>query len=111
VTLIIAGTTAYDQNDAALSAILAEWTSSRRYAERVENLRSGQGPILNRTGIKLREGTTVVDDDEVDQLFGGGGSDWLLYDLANDQVQGKKPHEAVKLTTVDAFMGIVHFPR
>jgi Ca2+-binding RTX toxin-like protein len=93
--LQIAGTTAYDDNDTALQSILAEWTSSRSYDKRVANLRSGAGPLLSPTGIRLKKGTTVLDDAAVDTLHGGAGLDWYLFDLAQDQVRDKKKTEAV----------------
>ena len=41
--ILVAGSTIHDESQDALSAILAEWTSSNSYATRVNNLRSGGG--------------------------------------------------------------------
>ena len=42
----IAGSTVYDGNLAALSRIMAEWTSGHTYSERVANLQNGSGDDL-----------------------------------------------------------------
>jgi Ca2+-binding RTX toxin-like protein len=92
--LLIAGTTAYDDNDDALLAILAEWTSSRTYAQRVANLRNAGGPVLGDSGIKLQRGETVFDDTEVDTLLGGADLDWLFFDPTRDRAWDKLGSEA-----------------
>jgi Ca2+-binding RTX toxin-like protein len=91
--LLIAGWTVYDDDDAALERIAQEWTSSRKYRDRVANLRSATGPVLEATGIKLQKGVTVFDDAEVDKLLGGGDLDWLLYDLSRDRALDKSRSE------------------
>ncbi len=82
--LIVAGTTAFDANRAALSTILAEWASTRSYALRVANIGgTGTGTRLNGNNF-LRTGT-VLDDAAVDSLVGGVATlDWLLYNLLQD---------------------------
>ena len=69
-------------------AILEEWMATGRYENRVENIRTGTGPNLEATGIKLEQGTTVFDDGELDEIIGAHGKDWLFYDpieaLASD---------------------------
>src|SRR5262249_46645463 len=46
--ILIGGRTAFDGNEAALCAVLAEWTSGRDYQARVANLRGlGSGPRAN----------------------------------------------------------------
>ena len=71
--LLIAGRTSYDDNDAALAAILAEWTSAADLATRSANLSSGISG-----GIALRWGETVHDDGLADCLNGSSGADWLF---------------------------------
>ena len=44
--LLIAGFTAFDANQAALEAILAEWRSPRRYEARGQSASEGSGPRL-----------------------------------------------------------------
>lgn len=73
--LLIGGTTLADANDDALSAILAEWTSSAKLAVRIAHLTNGGG--LNGPYV-LVKGTTVLDDSTVDQLLGGNDLDRLL---------------------------------
>ena len=87
--LLIGGNTTHDDNDAALSAILAEWTSSRSFAERVTNLSAGGG--LNGD-FKLIKGETVLDDAAVDQLYGGLNQDWFLAFTA-DLIIGRQPQD------------------
>lgn len=84
-SILIGGTTAYDNDAAALDMLLAEWTSPRSLSDRVDNMRNGTGAILDGTGIKLESrGTdqTVFDDDERDTLRGYRFSrDWFFADL------------------------------
>jgi putative intracellular protease/amidase len=71
--LMIAGRTSYDENDAALLAILAEWTSAADAATRTANLTSGIAG-----NVRLRWGDTVHDDGIADCLNGAAGADWLF---------------------------------
>ena len=73
--ILIGGTTDHDANDAALLAILAEWTQRTPIDDRIANLTNGGG--LNRA-IHLAIGETVHDDDDQDTLYGGSSSDWFL---------------------------------
>lgn len=74
--ILIGGTTDHDANDAALRAILAEWTQKTPIDDRIANLTNGGG--LNGA-ILLALGDTVHDDDDQDTLFGGSSSDWFLF--------------------------------
>src|SRR5262249_45976575 len=79
--LLLAGTTAFDGDQGALAAVMAEWTSARSYAQRVANLRgSGSGPRANRTTFLKGSGpgVTVYDDGAADVLSGASGSDWFF---------------------------------
>ncbi len=85
---MIAGTTAFDANDRAPRALLAEWTSARTYAGRVANLRgtgSGSDFANRRNGDFFLQatgtGATVVDDGARDVLFDIPGVDWLFAGL------------------------------
>jgi Ca2+-binding RTX toxin-like protein len=85
--LLIAGFTAFDANHAALQAILAEWTSSRPYEARVDNLRGeGSGPRLNGDYFLKTDGPdcTLFDDNAEDKLAGDSGRDWFFANLAGD---------------------------
>ena len=71
--LLIAGRTSYDDNDAALLAILAEWTSAADAATRI-----GEPRQWHFGGVRLRWGETVHDDGVADCLNGSSGADWLF---------------------------------
>ena len=79
--ILIAGYTSFDRQYAALVAILSEWSSSRTYAKRVENLSAswlkGSGP-----------GVTVFDYNEIDRLIGSSGKDWFFANLVLDSAAG-----------------------
>ncbi len=82
--ILIAGTTAYDAAEAALCAIMAEWSSSADFATRTNRL---MGPsaglnVVNGQGIFLLSGptaaqATVFDDGSADVLTGSAGQDWF----------------------------------
>ncbi len=81
--ILIAGTTAYDSSPAALGAVMREWTrTDRSYAQRVADLRNGGG--LN--GGVLLSATTVFSDPDPDNLVGGPGLDWFLFDAQRDRI-------------------------
>jgi 6-phosphogluconolactonase (cycloisomerase 2 family)/PKD repeat protein len=85
--LLIAGTTAFDDDTAALEAIMAEWTSARDHARRVANLKgTGGGPRANGNCFLKASGpnATVFDDGAVDVLTGSGGRDWFFANLSGD---------------------------
>jgi Ca2+-binding RTX toxin-like protein len=82
--LLINGRTNYDNNTAALTAILAEWTSARGVLTRVNNINTGAGPVLTGTGIRLVPQQTALHDAEIDLLMGGTDADWFLIDLGRD---------------------------
>ncbi len=58
-----------------LELVREEWTSGRGYTERVNNIRTGSGPVLN--GVQL-SASTVFDDGNQDLLFGNSGRDWYI---------------------------------
>ncbi|MBI1915182.1 MAG: PKD domain-containing protein [Planctomycetes bacterium] len=86
--LLIGGTTAFDNDAAALAAIMAEWTSNHDYATRIANLTdTGTGLLsrLNGNYFLLDSGTsqTVFNDSSSDMLTGGLGSDWFFVGTAD----------------------------
>lgn len=83
--ILIGGGTEHDANDDVLLSLLAEWTSRRSWAARIERLSSGGG--LNG-GFVLDPDTTVHDDSAADTLWGGSGNDWFL-DFPSDFVQDR----------------------
>lgn len=98
--VLVAGSTIYDSGDAglareeALLALLAEWSSGRDYATRVNNLNGiGSGERLN--GDFFLNAETVEDDLAFDLLIGGSGLDWFLFTPGRDLVLGRKAGERV----------------
>jgi hypothetical protein len=97
--ILIAGTTAFDNNEAALDAIMAEWTSARSYADRVANLSgTGSGPRNNGTYFLIASGpsATVFDNGAIDVLNGSSGMDWFFANLAQDLLHGRHDGEVVE---------------
>ncbi|MBX9790940.1 MAG: hypothetical protein K2Y37_18635 [Pirellulales bacterium] len=79
--LLIAGDVDFGANRAAaLRAIQAEWmTTLRSYAARIANLLDPQNTGgLNGTH-HLEPGSSALDDEAIDHLFGDDGLDWFLY--------------------------------
>lgn len=82
--LLIAGFLQVPNLASAVYSLQSEWTSTRPLAEKVANLQgSGNGERFNGETF-LSPGSTVLNDDAVDVLFGGEGDDWLLLDLNAD---------------------------
>ena len=76
--ILVGASTAYDNDDAALNALMTEWSStSIGYTARVENIRTGGGSL---NGIKL-DSTTVTDDNVRDTLIGRRGRDFFVADF------------------------------
>jgi uncharacterized delta-60 repeat protein len=76
--ILIGGSTIYDDNPTALTAILADWgRTDIVYQDRINYLlgTTAGGP----NGSYYLNSTTVQDDSAVDQLYGGAGLDWYLY--------------------------------
>jgi Ca2+-binding RTX toxin-like protein len=100
--IVIGGTTAFDDNEAALAALLAEWASGRDYATRIANLSgTGSGPRLNGNTFLTASGpaATVFDDGNRDVLSGGAGLDWFLAHLGKhgtDDLGGLQVGEIVE---------------
>lgn len=90
-SLLIGGTTAYDNDADALNLILDEWSSNSSLKHRVRNLSRGTGSVLSGTGIHLDghgRNATVFDDGDPDYLVGGLFSqDWFFAKLS-----GRRAH-------------------
>jgi uncharacterized delta-60 repeat protein len=91
--LLVSGTTDFDANAAALAGIIAEWNSSRSYAQRTANI----GGTGSGTGFAARLNSqyflnanghhgpvTVHDDNDVDTLTGDADRDWFFANLVLD---------------------------
>ncbi len=86
--LLIGSSTRFDTNATALRAILAEWTSSRNYVERIANLRgTSSGPRDNQDYFLKVTGpqATVFDDSVEDNFTGGSGRDWYFARLTGSK--------------------------
>ncbi len=82
-SIFIGGATAYDNDDAALMAIVAEWGSRRTFTDRVNRLRNGVG---SDRLILLRLNATVIDDLVQDRMIGGRAIEWFMA-FADDSVE------------------------
>ena len=94
--LMIAGTTGYDSNDAALTAILNEWTSGNSFAIRIGHL---QGTLAGgANGAFLLSAATVHANGMRNYLYGGLKQNWFFANpgpgLPSDIVV-KKPTDMV----------------
>lgn len=69
--IVIAGTTAYDENADALLAIRDYWAGADDYDTRVANLTTG-------TGVPLLDASTITYNGGPNLLLGGGGRDLVF---------------------------------
>src|SRR5262249_36860871 len=95
--ILIGGTTDFDHNVAALLAIQAEWSSSRDYLTRVNNIRGAAnvGPRLNGNFFLKASGTgqTGHDDGAGDTLTGAQQTAGFLVfpgDVVTDTNRGEQ---------------------
>jgi fibronectin-binding autotransporter adhesin len=96
--LMIGGTTAFNNDDAALRAIDAEWTSAHDFATRIANLsddssNAGFAGRLNGSYFLIPL-QTLFADGAIDSLTGSSGSDWYIVDAA-DLVNGANNNDRV----------------
>lgn len=93
--ILIGGSTTHDE--AALQTILAEWTSTRTYAAKVDNIR-GVAPTLPReNGANFLDNATVVDDAAADEFIGARGADWFFADGVLDLLTDHRTSEELDL--------------
>lgn len=78
--LIVAGSTSHGSNATALRAIFAEWTSSRDYNTRINNL-LGVGSGTRSNANYFFSADKMFDDGEVDRITNAAGRDWLFAHL------------------------------
>ncbi|MCA9148117.1 MAG: hypothetical protein KDA92_02395, partial [Planctomycetales bacterium] len=109
--IVIGGYTVHDGNNEALLAMSAEWSSTRSYLSRVENLQGTNlnvaefGDRLNQEFYLVPDGPsqTVFDDSERDQLIGNGGRDWYFAKIddtdldLSDSLAGLEDDELLEL--------------
>jgi uncharacterized delta-60 repeat protein len=93
--ILIAGSTSYDFDEVALSAIMAEWTSSDSLAARVANLTDNTAsPYFSATRnngnyflLDSGPNQTVFNDFSTDTVTAGSGPDWIFASTA-DKING-----------------------
>lgn len=93
--ILLAGSTIYDNNEVALGAILAEWTSSDSLATRVADLTDNTAsPYFTANGLNgnyflIASGSneTVFSDYSADTITAGSGPDLVFYS-STDKVTG-----------------------
>jgi Ca2+-binding RTX toxin-like protein len=79
--IVIAGSTIYDSDTSALSALLDEWTSSNSNSSRIGNIRNGTGanaPFYLAGASVPTAQRTVFDDQTKDTVTGGSSRDWFF---------------------------------
>jgi hypothetical protein len=89
--ILIAGTTAYDQNDAALLSLMAEWTrTDEDFDTRVFNLTNGiNAPLLDATTVTSNSGGNTLTGGPGQNLFFGTDQDTFTdWDPVADQLIG-----------------------
>jgi hypothetical protein len=77
--ILISGTSTYETHELALAAIMAEWTSSRTFSVRKQNLIDGTGSATRlNDDYFLVLGSTVSNDNQNDTITGGQGNNWVI---------------------------------
>jgi hypothetical protein len=75
--IVIAGTTSFDANEAALASLLAEWQrTDRGFQERITDLQTGSTGL--NAGNHLLWGQTVFENGGSNSLTGGAGRNWYF---------------------------------
>jgi Ca2+-binding RTX toxin-like protein len=91
--IMIGGTTDFDANDAALAAIMNEWTrTDETYQQRVNNITGATSGGVN--GSYFLNSSTVHDDHTADKLQGGAGLDLFFLSLL-DKATGTHSDESI----------------
>jgi len=80
--LLISDSTANDEDDAALQALLAAWAANDTFANRVANIGTFAGP------------DAITDDGVADTLYGGSNQDWFIVG-SNDKIKDRAKNEPV----------------
>jgi hypothetical protein len=94
--ILIAGTTDYDANAAALGALIKEWgRTDESYLTRINNRLDG---IVSGGQTYALNASTVHTDTAIDVLYGSGGMDWFFVQVSGtnkDQVKDKTSGEVI----------------
>ncbi len=89
-SILIGGSTNFDQNDVALATIMQEWGSTDAYATKVSKIKGGTlagGVALTSTTVHQPPAHVV------DQLYASTGLDWFVAPSVFDQMIGIDPHK------------------
>ena len=87
--ILIAGRTTHDNHISSLGAVMAEWTSTSGYTDRVGHLRGTLSGGMNG-GTRLRGGIEVLGDSQMDLINGGPGQDfWFATTLGSSNTKDK----------------------
>jgi hypothetical protein len=99
--LLIGGTTSYDNQLAALQALMQFWdnASATSLDQLVNPLRSKNGVTVNGQLLMLNK-TTVQNDNAPDSLVGGGGANWFIEDKDDTINNGNGPGQNYRLTVI-----------
>jgi Ca2+-binding RTX toxin-like protein len=84
-SILVAGATAYDANDVALEAIMAEWTSRRSRTTRAHNLLNGRGSRHRLNGSVFLNAKTIKSDHTADTIVGHNRYDWFRLGRGNNK--------------------------
>lgn len=84
--ILIGGSTIYDNGMIQLFAIYQEWISADPFGDRVASISTRVGNTTSGVDNVRLDNTTVIDDGELDELYGAvaRGDDWFLLDLGLD---------------------------
>jgi trimeric autotransporter adhesin len=72
--LLVGARTKYDNNLSAIATFMASWSTTQSAAVRIQTLQS-VGVGIDKIKINT---LAIIDDDIVDQLYGGRNTDWFL---------------------------------
>lgn len=89
-SILIGGSTIYDQDIQAIDAVLSEWSSKHPLKKRIANLTDGSGSKNRLNGDYFLNADTLVDDHEPDRIVGDSRMDWFL-EFPGDAVDDLRP--------------------
>ena len=78
--ILIGGSTIYDDQESNLEAIRQVWSSTDTFESRIDQLRTGSN------GVTLEANTTVLSDEETDQILSLSGRNWFFAKLDEDRL-------------------------
>jgi Ca2+-binding RTX toxin-like protein len=91
-SILIGGTTPYDADLTALSAIMKEWAQTDlSFSQRMSHIQKGGG--LN--GTDVLNAKTVSEDTTAKTFHDAAGLDWIFAHLASDTIKNKKSKDVI----------------